>query len=80
MGGTSFDIGLVENGVSQVTTEGNFQGLPVKLPIIDLHIIGAGGGSIAWIDAGGALNVGPKVGGRGAGPGLLWPRAERQLP
>ena len=68
MGGTSFDIGLVENGVSQVTTEGNFQGLPVKLPIIDLHIIGAGGGSIAWIDAGGALNVGPRSAGAEPGP------------
>jgi N-methylhydantoinase A len=68
MGGTSFDIGLVENGASQVTTEGNFQNLPVKLPIIDLHIIGAGGGSIAWIDAGGALNVGPKSAGAEPGP------------
>jgi N-methylhydantoinase A len=68
MGGTSFDIGLVENGVSQVTTEGNFQGLPVKLPIIDLHIIGAGGGSMAWIDSGGALNVGPKSAGAEPGP------------
>jgi N-methylhydantoinase A len=68
MGGTSFDIGLVEHGASQVTTEGNFQGLPVKLPIIDLHIIGAGGGSIAWIDAGGALNVGPRSAGAEPGP------------
>ena len=68
MGGTSFDIGLVEHGASQVTTEGNFQGLPVKLPIIDLHIIGAGGGSVAWIDAGGALNVGPRSAGAEPGP------------
>jgi N-methylhydantoinase A len=68
MGGTSFDIGLVEHGASQVTTEGSFQGLPVKLPIIDLHIIGAGGGSIAWIDAGGALNVGPRSAGAEPGP------------
>jgi N-methylhydantoinase A len=68
MGGTSFDIGLVENGASQVTTEGSFQGLPVKLPIIDLHIIGAGGGSIAWIDPGGALNVGPRSAGAEPGP------------
>jgi len=68
MGGTSFDIGLVENGASQVTTEGSFQGLPVKLPIIDLHIIGAGGGSLAWIDAGGALNVGPRSAGAEPGP------------
>ena len=68
MGGTSFDIGLVEGGVSRVTTEGDFQGLPVKIPIIDLHIIGAGGGSIAWIDRGGALNVGPHSAGAEPGP------------
>ena len=68
MGGTSFDIGLTEHGASQVTTEGSFQGLPVKLPIIDLHIIGAGGGSIAWIDPGGALNVGPRSAGAEPGP------------
>jgi N-methylhydantoinase A len=68
MGGTSFDIGLIEHGISQVTTEGSFQGLPVKLPILDLHIIGAGGGSIAWIDAGGALNVGPRSAGAHPGP------------
>ena len=68
MGGTSFDIGLIEHGMSQVTTEGSFQGLPVKLPILDLHIIGAGGGSIAWIDSGGALNVGPRSAGAHPGP------------
>ncbi|TAK82245.1 MAG: hydantoinase/oxoprolinase family protein [Betaproteobacteria bacterium] len=68
MGGTSFDIGLVEGGVSRVTTEGAFQELPVKIPIIDLHIIGAGGGSIAWIDRGGALNVGPHSAGAEPGP------------
>lgn len=67
MGGTSFDIGLVENGVCNITTEGSFQDLPVRIPIIDLHIIGAGGGSIAWLDSGGALNVGP--GSAGADPG-----------
>ena len=68
MGGTSFDIGLVEDGTSRVTTEGAFQDLPVKIPIIDLHIIGAGGGSIAWVDAGGALNVGPQSAGSLPGP------------
>jgi N-methylhydantoinase A len=68
MGGTSFDIGLIEDGVSQVTTEGTFQGLPVKLPILDLHIIGAGGGSIAWLDPGGALCVGPRSAGADPGP------------
>lgn len=68
MGGTSFDIGLIEDGRSRVTTEGEFQGLPVKIPIIDLHIIGAGGGSVAWIDPGGALNVGPNSAGAEPGP------------
>ena len=68
MGGTSFDIGLIEDGASKVTTEGGFQGLPVKIPIMDLHIIGAGGGSIAWIDPGGALNVGPRSAGAEPGP------------
>jgi N-methylhydantoinase A len=68
MGGTSFDIGLIEHGASQITTEGSFQGLPVKLPALDLHIIGAGGGSIAWLDAGGALNVGPRSAGAEPGP------------
>ena len=68
MGGTSFDIGLVEDGTSRVTTEGAFQDLPVKIPIIDLHIIGAGGGSIAWADPGGALNVGPQSAGSRPGP------------
>ena len=68
MGGTSFDIGLVENGTCAVTTEGGFQGLPVRIPIIDLHIIGAGGGSIALRDPGGALQVGPQSAGAEPGP------------
>ena len=68
MGGTSFDIGLVENGACAITTEGSFQDLPVRVPIIDLHIIGAGGGSIAWRDAGGALQVGPRSAGAEPGP------------
>lgn len=68
MGGTSFDIGLVEDGATKVTTEGSFQDLPVRIPIIDLHIIGAGGGSIAWQDPGGALAVGPRSAGAQPGP------------
>jgi len=68
MGGTSFDIGLVENGACAVTTEGSFQDLPVRVPIIDLHIIGAGGGSIASRDPGGALQVGPQSAGAEPGP------------
>lgn len=68
MGGTSFDIGLVENGSCTITTEGSFQNLPVRVPIIDLQIIGAGGGSIAFRDAGGALQVGPRSAGSEPGP------------
>ena len=78
MGGTSFDIGLIEDGHSRITTEGEFQRLPVKIPVIDLHIIGAGGGSIAWIDPGGALNVGP--GSAGAEPGPACYGRGGQLP
>ncbi len=60
MGGTSFDIGLITGGVPRVAPESQFEGFPVKIPILDVHAIGAGGGSIAWIDQGGALNVGPE--------------------
>lgn len=59
MGGTSFDIGLIDGGLPRVTSEGEFEGYPVKIPVLDVHAIGAGGGSIAWLDVGGALNVGP---------------------
>jgi N-methylhydantoinase A len=58
-GGTSFDISLIEEGSAAVTTDMKFDGLPIKVPMCDVNVIGAGGGSIAWIDSGGALNVGP---------------------
>jgi N-methylhydantoinase A len=60
MGGTSFDIGIILDSKPALTSEGNFEGFPVKIQQIDVHAIGAGGGSIAWIDRGGALNVGPQ--------------------
>ena len=59
MGGTSYDIGLIEDGVPRLTSEAKFEGLPIKIPMLDVDSIGAGGGSIAWIDAGGSFNVGP---------------------
>jgi N-methylhydantoinase A len=59
MGGTSTDISLVLGGVPQVTREANLAGAPIRIPVIDINAIGAGGGSIAWIDDGGALRVGP---------------------
>jgi N-methylhydantoinase A len=68
MGGTSFDIHLTELGEPQVRSDGKFEELPVRIPIIDINAIGAGGGSIAWIDRGGALNVGPQSAGAEPGP------------
>jgi N-methylhydantoinase A len=60
MGGTSTDISLVLDGVPQVTREASLEGAPIRIPVIDINAIGAGGGSIAWIDDGSALRVGPK--------------------
>jgi N-methylhydantoinase A len=68
MGGTSFDIGLIVDGRPRVKAEGDFEGYPVKMPMIDVEGIGAGGGSLAWVDAGGALNVGPESAGAEPGP------------
>ncbi|MBV9827119.1 MAG: hydantoinase/oxoprolinase family protein [Alphaproteobacteria bacterium] len=60
MGGTSTDISLVLDGRPQVTREAGLEGTPIRIPVIDINAIGAGGGSIAWIDEGGALRVGPR--------------------
>ncbi|MCC7163771.1 MAG: hydantoinase/oxoprolinase family protein [Anaerolineae bacterium] len=68
MGGTSFDIGLIVDAHPRVKSEGEFEGYPVKIPMIDVEGIGAGGGSIAWVDAGGGLNVGPRSAGSDPGP------------
>lgn len=68
LGGTSFDVSVVEGGQFVTRTEGVIEGYPVKFPHIDIHTIGAGGGSIAWIDAGGALRVGPRSSGAVPGP------------
>lgn len=68
MGGTSFDVSLIVDGEPRLKSEGEFEGYPVKIPMIDVEGIGAGGGSIAWLDAGGALNVGPHSAGAEPGP------------
>jgi len=68
MGGTSSDICLIDKGKPKFTTESEIGGYPIKLPMIDINTIGAGGGSIAWIDAGGALRVGPQSAGADPGP------------
>lgn len=68
MGGTSLDTALIEKGRPQYTTMSEIEGSPIKLPMIEMHTIGSGGGSIAWIDAGGALRVGPQSAGAMPGP------------
>jgi len=68
MGGTSFDVGVIDRGEPRVAPESQFEGFPVKIPILDVQAIGAGGGSLAWIDEGGALNVGPESAGSEPGP------------
>ncbi|HKZ82521.1 MAG TPA: hydantoinase/oxoprolinase family protein, partial [Anaerolineae bacterium] len=67
MGGTSTDVALCD-GSLPTTTEGEIAGLPMRLPILDIHTVGAGGGSIARVDAGGALIVGPESAGAEPGP------------
>ncbi|QDU34198.1 Acetophenone carboxylase gamma subunit [Poriferisphaera corsica] len=68
MGGTSTDVSLIQDGKYKLSTEQTAAGLPVHLPMIDIHTVGAGGGSIAWIDKGGALRVGPRSAGADPGP------------
>lgn len=69
MGGTSFDVAVVRHGVANVadTTQLDFR-IPLRLPMLDVHTIGAGGGSIAYIDRGGVLQVGPRSAGSYPGP------------
>src|SRR3954452_12646220 len=67
MGGTSFDLSLVVGGEPTVGTETELEGLPILMPLVDIHTIGAGGGSLAWLEAGG-LRVGPQSAGADPGP------------
>lgn len=59
IGGTSTDISLIRGGRPEITRSASFETVPIRLPVIDINAIGAGGGSIAWVDDGGALRVGP---------------------
>jgi N-methylhydantoinase A len=69
MGGTSADVGLIIDGQQRFTTEFEIEwGLPVAVPIVEVRTLGAGGGSLAWIDKGGMLNVGPRSAGALPGP------------
>ena len=67
MGGTSTDVSLVD-GVARHTTEASVDGYPIRVPMLDIHTVGAGGGSIARVDAGGLLRVGPESAGADPGP------------
>lgn len=68
MGGTSFDASLVKSGEPLVTSEGEINRLRLALPMLDIITIGAGGGSIGWIDEGGLLRMGPQSAGADPGP------------
>lgn len=68
MGGTSTDVSRIENGRPSVGYERSIEGYACRLPAVAIHTVGAGGGSIAWRDAGGALQVGPRSAGATPGP------------
>ncbi len=68
MGGTSTDVCLIRGGVPEPAPQRRVGGFPIRLPALDIHTIGAGGGSVARIDAGGALTVGPDSAGSAPGP------------
>jgi len=77
MGGTSSDVGLVRDGAVERTTDTTVGGHPVGVPMVDIETVGAGGGSVAWVDAGGALRVGPTSAGADPGPACYGRGGER---
>ena len=68
MGGTSSDVSLVRDGDIARTTDASIGGHPIATPMVDIETVGSGGGSVAWVDEGGALRVGPKSAGADPGP------------
>jgi len=76
MGGTSTDVSLAE-GAPRLTTEATIDGLPLAVPVVDLHTVGSGGGSVARVDPGGALRVGPESAGADPGPACYGRGGER---
>ena len=75
MGGTSTDVSLI-NGAIGTTIESTVGDFPVRLPVLDIHTVGAGGGSVAYIDSGGSLRVGPRSAGADPGPACYGKGAE----
>jgi N-methylhydantoinase A len=68
MGGTSTDVALLQGGQARMASESIIHGYPIKAPMLDIHTVGAGGGSIAFVDSGGLLKVGPRSAGAHPGP------------
>ncbi|RKF12671.1 hydantoinase/oxoprolinase family protein [Roseovarius spongiae] len=68
MGGTSTDVAMIQNSRPELTAELEIDGLPIRTPVVDIVTVGAGGGSIAWIDDGAMLRVGPRSAGAVPGP------------
>lgn len=68
MGGTSTDVSLIKGGAPSMSNQAVVHGHPLKLPMLDIHTVGAGGGSIAYVDAGGLLKVGPRSAAADPGP------------
>jgi N-methylhydantoinase A len=68
MGGTSSDVSLIRNGTPHISSEGEIQEYPLRMPMVDISTIGSGGGSIAWLDEAGSLHVGPRSAGADPGP------------
>ena len=68
MGGTSFDVSVIQDGQVSFARDVEMGGLALGVPMLDIHTVGAGGGSIGWIDAGGSLRVGPRSAGARPGP------------
>jgi N-methylhydantoinase A len=77
MGGTSTDVCLIAGGNVERSAEREVAGLPIRLPSVDIHTVGAGGGSIVWRDAGGAVRVGPESAGADPGPACYGLGGER---
>ena len=76
MGGTSTDVALIDPRGPQVTNESRISGIPISVPMLDIHTVGAGGGSVARFDRGGILHVGPESAGANPGP-ICYGRGEQ---
>jgi N-methylhydantoinase A len=76
MGGTSTDVALIDARGPQITNESRISEIPISVPMLDIHTVGAGGGSLAWFDRGGILHAGPKSAGADPGP-ICYGRGEQ---